>query len=200
MRYKLATLALTFLASLAIGAKAEEPVYNNNMDDVVEVLQKEYAITNAEDEKPVLAASGLYACTALVGYDKETKVGFLAHYDLGTDVGVSFDNLAGELGQGNYEVNIIGGENGFSEELVQSIRAEVNENDNMIIVQEDVLGHGHIYPNDRSIALDTRTGEIFTYDPGLNPNARQDHDLELILAADFMPAVLHYSPELQQDI
>ncbi|MCB1734154.1 MAG: hypothetical protein H6981_05460 [Gammaproteobacteria bacterium] len=51
------------------------------MTGIAEVLQREIAITTANDRKPILATTNVAMCTAFIGYNEKSKVGFLGHFD-----------------------------------------------------------------------------------------------------------------------
>jgi len=49
---------------------------------IIEVLQREIAITRAIDQRPILATTNVAMCTVFYGRDTKSKVGFLCHLDL----------------------------------------------------------------------------------------------------------------------
>lgn len=61
------------LSSLVLETSPKRPDYDKNMADVIEVGQREYAVTHAIDPKPVLATFGVGPCVALVGYSQEQR-------------------------------------------------------------------------------------------------------------------------------
>lgn len=52
-------------------------------EKILEIQQKEWALLNntGKTKQHILATSSLRYCTCFYGYDKNMKVGFLAHYD-----------------------------------------------------------------------------------------------------------------------
>lgn len=62
------------------------PVYFGPFEGLCEVQQRQFAISSAQAEKPVLATWHLAGCVAVVGFDRESKVGFLFHIDEGSDI------------------------------------------------------------------------------------------------------------------
>lgn len=144
-------------------------IYNDSPDDVKEIIQTEFGITHAKDKKPVLATRGLADCLGITGYNQKHKIGFLIHNDFGTSpISSSLVYHLGRLTEDKqkYEVHLIGGLNKGIKKQVKKIIDSLttynfNENVKFEIVEKDLYGGGQI--KSRSIALDTRNGEICNY-------------------------------------
>ncbi|MDP3639732.1 MAG: hypothetical protein Q8R53_00830 [Nanoarchaeota archaeon] len=177
----------------------QRPEFSGNMDDVVDVSMNQQAVTRATDAKPVLATFGLGPCVSLVGYEPSEKVGFLTHYSASTEVNNSFPNLLATLyriglshdGPTRFEVRLVGGWE-REDKLIQELKTRVRHGTmfNMEIVEEDT---GYVEEG-RSVALDTRTGELFSYSPKNNPHTKIPDELEIMEMLIPCPADLVYSP------
>ncbi len=160
----------------------ERSVYNSKYKLLIEVFQGEYAITNKNDKKPVLASGVLGPCVAITGWSN--GVGFLIHYDSLTLVYESLESLVNDLGDNKeFEIRIIGGMDFLSDSLIYSIES--------IILSQELI-KGRIIERDvggvkaRAVALDTRTGELFNYKPNNNPY-RRTLTKDEILMNTFLP-------------
>lgn len=179
----------------------QRPTYQGNMDEVVSVSMNQQAVTRATASKTVLTTHGLGPCVSLVGYEPSAKVGFLTHYSSVTNVDQAFPNLLYQLYQtgltheepNKFEVRIIGGWDPL-DSLINKLRARLSGGTlfNMEIVGEEIgdLGNGR----GRNVALDTRTGELFSYDPKLNPNDEGPSELECMQMLLPLPTGMVYTP------
>lgn len=178
----------------------QRPEYTGSIGDVVEVDMNQQGVTRATDSKPVLATFGLGPCVSLVGYEPLAKVGFLTHYTSLTKVNDSFSELLWifyKIGLSHdaptrFEVRLVGGWEGSLDKLIGELKTRVRYGTmfNMEIVEEDTgyVGGG------RSVALDTRTGELFSYDPMKNPDKKIPTELEMMRMLIPRPADLVYEP------
>jgi len=57
------------------------PLVSENYNKCAEVFQQGFGFTSSNDEKPYIATFGLGPCIAIVGYNKEHKIGFIYHID-----------------------------------------------------------------------------------------------------------------------
>ncbi len=149
------------LLQSGVGLQEGWDVWEGNLDEVVFVSQKQYAITKSVDQYPVLATFGLGPCVALVGYDQESQVGFMTHYSVVQET-KSFSELLlllEVLGSKteDYRVALVGGTTKASEALIGGLR-QITSLFDMGVVHEEILG---VDLSGRSVVLDTRTGEIF---------------------------------------
>jgi hypothetical protein len=142
------------------------PRYSGSNDLVSIVSQGEQGITNSSDKKPVLATFGIGPCVSVVGYDSSKKTGFLTHYDSCVDLENSLASLFGLFPKDqefNFDVSIIGGD-GSSVSTYRAIKSQLESKSDtalrLNVSEEDIFGN-----ESRSVALDTRTGQKFVYDP-----------------------------------
>ena len=164
------------------GESSTRPPYQRNYEEMAEVFQREFGVTRGDDSKPVLATYGLGPCVAMVGWSPKYKVGFLTHYDGLTELPGSFGSLLYRISQqlegeaSEFDVRIVGGQTGQSEQIIDFLksRSNIREDIRMKLTEEETGG----YTSNRSIALDTRTGEVFSYDPKLNPHRREITELD----------------------
>lgn len=177
----------------------QRPEFSGDMDGVVDVSMNQQAVTRATDAKPVLATFGLGPCVALVGYEPSAKVGFLTHYSASTEVAQSFPNLLATLyriglsheAPTRFDVRLVGGWDN-ADKLIGELKTRVRHGTsfNMKILEEDT---GYV-ADGRSVALDTRTGELFSYNPQKNPNTKIPNELEQMQMLIPRPADLVYEP------
>lgn len=185
----------------SFGESSIRPPYQGSYEEMAEVSQREFGVTRGDDSKPVLATYGLGPCVSMVGWSPEHKVGFLTHYDGLAELPGSFGSLLYRISQqlegeaSEFDVKIIGGQTGQSEQIIDFLKARLNmrKDIQMKLTEEETGG----YTNNRSIALDTRTGEVFSYDPKLNPHRREITDLDaMMLTTGFKSSArLAYAPE-----
>ncbi len=146
------------------------PLYLGDIKDIVELKQGEHAITHANAEKPVLATWHLAECVALIGYDEKEKIGVLAHIDTCADIKDFFVQL-----KRPYHFYLLGGNEGNHREsiLEEAKKAKfifggfLDEKLNGKDIEKDCIWTISMRLR-RSIAIDTRTGEIYSYDPAIN--------------------------------
>ena len=141
-----------------------------------------YKITTAEDKKPVLATDGLLTCVGVVGYDPNRKVAFLSHSDdftcafgYRTHQGLVKENshirsiyrdLQEMGGEFNLDVKLITGSFPDNEIISVTERSLKKPSSRITLNSLERIDLKEI----GSIAIDARTGELFTYDSQLNPN------------------------------
>lgn len=113
----------------------------------------------------ILQTYGLADCVALVGYNSDNKMGFLAHISVSETVPDAFALIRQRLGE---SVNLVvyGGrgnkadnnqfDGGVSRRVLATIKDQLKIYKTFTVVGQDTLGN-----KSRSIALDTESGEIF---------------------------------------
>ncbi|MCD6590805.1 MAG: hypothetical protein J7K72_02430 [Candidatus Aenigmarchaeota archaeon] len=115
--------------------------YSGNLDEVVTVVQKEYAIVSAKKgNKKVANTFGLADCIGLTLYDKDNQIAAVAHIDGRTRVRESVSSLLSDLadtGGQKYEARLFGGYKGSAKKFVELI-AGLNQ-ENVEIVEADIL-------------------------------------------------------------
>lgn len=137
------------------------------------IIQKEYAITDAKSNKPIIGTFGVATCIALTVYDPKTKTAAIVHIDAGTEIN-SLGGIFWEIDKdyrknSHLEVRLIGGNH--SRTLVISLLKFLKKID-IGISSADVLHKP--YPSE--VAIDSRTGQIipniFPIDRGQNVELR----------------------------
>lgn len=141
-----------------IETPTEERLLNSeNYKDLVDIGQREFGITKADDIKPILATYGLATCVGFVGWSPEKKVGFLTHYDALTKLPESFDYLTDCIlkqvshKSSEFDVRLIGGWD-ESDPIIEFLKSNLDQNRKikMNLVEEDI-GRGGLIKN---VALD----------------------------------------------
>ncbi|MBX9924060.1 MAG: hypothetical protein K2Y01_08110 [Rhabdochlamydiaceae bacterium] len=141
----------------------------------VEVFQAEMAFSSAYDAKPILASYGAGPCIIMAGYNSKFKAGFIAHFSCYQEVICSYRKITQIIkkyfGTGNTNISLFlsGGIKGCvtSENIFRTIKSLyslcVEPNLSFSFKSNNPL---HSETEDsKSLALDTRSGEISTYDP-----------------------------------
>jgi hypothetical protein len=177
---------------------SHRPPYSGDYDDMVEISQREFGITTANDPKPILATDCISSCVAFCGWSQKHKVGFLTHYDGLTELNESFGSLLYWISQSvqdlptEFDVRLIQGD-WSRKEIINFLKARLNMRADiaMKLVEEDIGG-----AMSKSIALDTRTGQTYSYDLRLNPKRRELTDLDIMmLISGRSGASLVYKPQ-----
>ncbi|RMD66256.1 hypothetical protein D6817_04480 [Candidatus Pacearchaeota archaeon] len=139
-------------------------------DEVAEVVQGNFGITDSNDEKPIIATSALFTCIGLLGYDREHNLGFLMHIQSSNDVEGGLESLYQELARTHPDY-----EKEFDTHIVAStFRDFQNYRDLEEALRRNPSGLGtklkasspiEFTPDMKGegIALDTRSGKIFAY-------------------------------------
>lgn len=149
------------------------------------ILQKEYAITDATSEKPIIGTFGLGTCIALTVYDSKRRVGAIAHIDATTAID-SLDRIFYDLQESGVQINqqlivgLIGGDSS-SRQLVVSL-LDFLRNKSMSLSFADILDK----PHPSTFVMDTKTGEIV---PNIHPtDCGEEEDLRMKVAGLQMQA------------
>ena len=138
-------------------------------EDMIDVGIQEFKFARADDKKYILKTLGIITCIAVTFYDKKSRIGAMAHFD------VKIDNKnLGEILQymiwgmqvvgykdkkrSKVEVRIIGGRYGHSEELLENIKNHLVDLKLSNLVEESFAKDTDKILN---IALNTSTGELF---------------------------------------
>ena len=139
----------------------EENAEKYSKSSIVEIWQRELAITRAADIKPILATYGLASCWGFLGYNLDEKIGFLGHIDKLTDLNRSLSRLTSALQEIShkditYSAKIVGGKDTHdsdTNEIFESIRKDCQfiSGIKINVVAEKVKAS--------TIVLDTKSGE-----------------------------------------
>lgn len=124
----------------------------------VQIIQGEYALTNAKDPNPVLSTFGIGSCTGLLLYDPENKIGGIAHVDFWQKICETLGEMKEELdrqGAGN----LVFGRSSNIDPMIEEYQIMRNYGDK---ISEKIE-----LPTEFS--FDTRTGEIGSYQPSEDP-------------------------------
>jgi hypothetical protein len=153
-------LAISPEASRARSLGQPEREGNFTPDEARGIYIRGYGVTSAEDKKPVLGTKGMGPCLAVAIYNPVTKAGTLAHFDTNTNTDSLNTMLQAVRSQGAVlQVHLAGRELGQpqSQKMVEDIIARLKSNADVTIKSADILNtSGGL----KSLALDTRTGEV----------------------------------------
>lgn len=162
-----------------LGFTPREGDFSNNEGRSIYI--RGYGKTSASDSRPVLGTSGMGPCLGVAIYNPEQKTGAIAHFDTRTDLS-SLDKLIEDMGIKNHklEVHLAGGDetSEHSRNMVGQIIKKLNSYENVQIKSADIMGPSG---NLRSLALDTRSGQVYSrfmgsqLDKGENPQAIMSH-------------------------
>lgn len=142
------------------------------------VIQKEYAITSAKSEIPIIGTFGLGPCIAVVAYDLKTATAALAHVDgttnveslemMFTDMGIEQSDLK------RLRVGLIGGDRSSRKKAIEIIR--YLQDRGFDIAYADILDK----PHPSGFVIDSRNGKII---PNVvTHNNGEDEDLRMQIA------------------
>lgn len=166
------------------------PPFSGNYNELQDVPQMSWQIATHESEKPVLATSGLSNCIGVVAYDRRKKLAFLSHSDsfscacgrnewdskkqdfvyvnVNGDVRSFYRRLTEMEGEFELDVKMIIG-NYPDKEMIDITRRTIEKTgDRVRLLNLERIDMGQL----GSVAIDARTGKLFTYDPELNPNPK----------------------------
>lgn len=181
---------------------------NLDGDLIATAFQSELVITTADNEKPIVATFGCGPCVALGGYDPTNKIAFVVHFATAAEVTKYGDFLYHTILKlvktpmtPPMQLHLRGGLEGVSEDTVEAIKNWITvvlrrERLLLEIVSEDILSS--IDFEEKSLLIDSRTGEVSTYDPMSNPKRRPFSKLEELAAmvSAFLPTItLAYAPK-----
>lgn len=162
--------------------------YSGNLDEVVTIVQKEYAIVSAKKgDKKVANTFGLADCIGLTLYDKDNQVVAVAHIDGYTRVKESISNLLRDLanaGGQKYEARLFGGTKHSAEQFIGLI--ESLNKPNIKIVEVDILEEAE----SRNIGISVE-GRLYNIFEEINPTVGQR--IETSIAMN-IPLHCHYKP------
>ena len=144
-------------------------------DEVAEVVQANFGVTDSNDKKPIIATSALFTCIGLLGYDSKHNLGFLMHIQPSNDVRGGLERLYQELVRTHPDY-----EKEFDAHIVASTFHDFqNYRDLEEALRGNPTGLGTrlkaSYPIEfmpdmkregkpgEGVALDTRSGTIFAY-------------------------------------
>ncbi len=144
-------------------------------DEVAEVVQANFGITDAQDEKPIIATSALFTCIGLLGYDREHNIGFLMHIQPSNDVKGGLERLYQELArtypdyEKEFDVHIVAST--FRDfQTYRDLEEALRENPSRLGTRLKSAYPIEFVPDMKregkpgeGVALDTRDGSIFAY-------------------------------------
>lgn len=182
------------------------PIYNPstanlNRGEIAEAFIGEFAITKADDEKPIVATYGCNPCVGFGGYDPTNKIAFVTHLtyhkQLTQNGGCILYNISKLVKQpipkeNPIQLHICGGGQQELESMIKVIKTWMKFRDDlpMEIVSEN--------PFSTSLSLDSRTGEVSNYHPLSNPNRRSFSELDemrAMLLVCSLDIICAYSPK-----
>jgi hypothetical protein len=124
------------------------------------ILQHEIGLTRDTDAHPILASFGAKPCVIMAAYNPETHSGLLCHIDSLTTLSSLDRHIDKIKGNGTtpIEIHLVGGEMS-SKKMVIALLAKIDDMPGLTIKSSNLIGN----PQDsKSLAIDTRSGEIFT--------------------------------------
>ncbi|MBN8828686.1 MAG: hypothetical protein J0H68_08260 [Sphingobacteriia bacterium] len=154
-----------------------------NLKECKRIYQRFYGITAANSKLPVLASFGAFDCIILTLYNPETKVAALAHIDTLTDLN-SIESMLRAVRRSSYskiEVSLVGGANSTKQLAINLI--ETFNDETQYLIKSTNLINGQ---TTQQLAIDARTGKIFTtFDPS-NLNLGPDYNAKSVHLENYM--------------
>lgn len=149
---------LEWIKSLKPGYNPEKKSPDVDQRLVKGIIQKEYAITNADSDVPIIGTFGLGPCIALVVYDPITNTAALAHVDSMTNIdslGTIFDDMEVTDKQlARLRVGLIGGDSSSRGLVIAMVR--YLQSKGVQLSYANILEKFH--PS--TFVIDSRNGEI----------------------------------------
>lgn len=176
-------------------AKPETRQGHFTPDEARGIYIRGYGITSSEDAKPILGTIGLGPCLGAVIYNPATKTGALAHIDTNTDVS-SLKQLIESAGgkDEKLEVHLAGGWAGEenSQRMVGQVLDTLKGYDNVSIKTADIMNAPGAQ---KSLALNTRTGEIYNRFMGIQLDRGSDRQAVMNYHMQTVNQILPLRPE-----
>lgn len=137
------------------------------------VAQRELVMANLDSQKPILGTFGAGPCVAIAVYNPTTHKAMLSHVDALTDLSSlrRYLDIIAQDSKEKLQVHLAGGQES-SKEVCTKIIKMLNDRDDNTIKSSKLIPLGG---SGESLAIDARTGEVFT---SFNPN-------QLDLGTDF---------------
>jgi hypothetical protein len=123
------------------------------------VLQHEVALTSRHSTKPVLGTYGAGPCIIVAAHNEETGEALLAHVDSLSNLkslSQHLDKIGGSEGS-KIRIHLLGGDTSSRKQASQIVSLIKGRSDTEIVTAELCAGG-----ESKSLALDARTGEVFT--------------------------------------
>ncbi len=163
--------------------KAPKP-YLGPFDKLIEVQQRQYGISSAISEKPILATWHLADCIAFFGFETATRRGFLFHFDQSAKPQAEMRRLSSQFSGSEVQYRFLGGSDDKAARIFR-IKAYIPENFKERTFPERELLSLDAIKNDsfwsrsvrlsRSVVFDLRKedplAEIEGYEPLINPSS-----------------------------
>ena len=156
--------------------------------EVAEAFVNEAVVSAPSDARPVVATYGCAPCMAVAGYNRKSHIGFIAHFSVDLIVKRTLAALLEECQQyaksPRWEITLIGGNQSLeSRKIYKAILHILKKETSFKLQIDDRTVHSPFHAT--SLALDTRTGQTFPYDPKQNSLARRldEEDASLALAS-----------------
>ena len=131
---------------------------NFSAEDARDISQHCIGYTDANSDKPILGTCGIGPCVGVAIYNPEIKVAALTHLD--TSIALSsVEEMFAELSKDSdaiLQVHLRGGDF-MSRKMIDRLLELINGMNNVEIISADLISE-----DVRSIAIDARTGEIYT--------------------------------------
>jgi hypothetical protein len=124
------------------------------LNEIRGVAQKEYGVTSAEDECPIIGTIGLGPCVAVTVYDSINHIAGIAHVDATTDLfslGHLFQDVSKNYRSEHVHIAIYGGNQG-SDQLVKEIERTLK----ILSVTPEIIQTLTF----TSLAIDSRSGHV----------------------------------------
>lgn len=141
---------------------------NSLQDKTFTLSQREFGIIRGNSKYSVIGTYNLGPNVALVGYEENLKVAFVAHFDINTKLEI--DIFINKLPKGVYQSYIIGGLTGYSEIIIEGIFRLTKLIPGIVIQLCGRCILGSVY-DPKSIFINRHDGQIYTFSgPILDPD------------------------------
>jgi len=140
------------------------------------VLQHEITITDGGNPKPILGSFGAGPCVIIAAYNPVTNQAMLTHVDALTSLSsldAYFDRLSPSP-RAKLQVHLAGGDDSSKEQVTIILEKIYSLRDAEILSANLCCGH-----ESKSLAIDSRTGEVFTVFHPKQLGKTEDHEFRM---------------------
>jgi hypothetical protein len=153
------------------------------MVGIINVEEKQYGITHSKSDYPILSTHNLLTCFSIVCYDQRNHIASLSHYQSLENMMRSlvlyqkhlqemYDATGSALSEGRFRISIVCGMPEFAKNRQQDLQIAQREIINLLqkMGTKVISVHTDIHKciAGKSIAVDTRTGLVFSHTPVLH--------------------------------
>ena len=163
------------------------------------IMMHEIGLTNSYSNKPVIGTYGAGPCIILGAYNSHTKQALLTHIDILVivqSINIYLQNISGNS-QNQINIFICGGQESTKQQVADLLKI-INQSEQYKISYSNLIGNGL---ESHQLAIDSRTGEIFTnFDPKKLYHPKDFQAKNSLIAMQFAKSPIELSYEGTKDL